>query len=181
MRLLSFKSKPEAVVSKDQTRPVLTHLYLRIEETEEGRKGTLEATDSYKLVRIPVEVEDDDTEGFIPVEVYKQARKVSSKTLGAVEVKANGSLDLQDGSSFPRTMEGQFPRTGELMNLAPSEFEIGLNARFLYDLAQAFGEDTVRIRFTGRDGGQPDALRPMTVRPLGGDADAILMPIRLAG
>jgi len=184
VKLPSLKCKPETVVSKDKSRPVLTHLYLRITEGESI--GSLQATDSYKAVRIPVEVGKDDTEGFVSPDVYKAARKVTPKTAGGVEFEVNGGYTLADGTTHPREFQGTWPKLDEIMDVPASTFTVGLNARFLFDLAQAFGSDTVKITFTaGRGGSDPDPLRPMKVEPIDGDlkgssADGILMPVRVA-
>lgn len=181
MRLHSFKAKPEASASKDQTRPVLTHLYLRITGEGDARIGRLEATDSYKLVSIPVEVEDGDTEGFIPVEVLKAARK-ASRGSSAVQIEANGGLVIEDGTTYPRPEPGTWPKTDQLIPTDTTEFEVGLSARFLWDLAQAFGDDRVVVKFTAAKDGSPDPLRPIHVRPMGSaEGVAILMPVRVGG
>jgi hypothetical protein len=179
MKLLSFKSKPEAVPSKEKHRPVLTHLYLRITEENGERVGTLEATDSYKAVMIPVELEDEDTEGFVTIEALKQARKDSPR--GTVRLSANGGLVTPEGTEFSRPEAGQWPRLPELVPQDTTEFEIGLSAKFLYEMAQAYGDDRVRIKFTASTDGSPNPMRVMHVRPLNGEGEGILMPIRLAG
>jgi len=181
MKLPSFKSKPEAVPSKDTSRPVLTCLYLRVEENGEG---WLEATDSYKAVRIPVLTEEGDTDGLIPVEALKEARKQSrTEKRGAVEMAVNGSVVTPNGGQYERP-EGTWPKLPELWPDETAKFEIGFSARFLWELAQAFGEDTVRLSFTAGPNGDPQNLRPIHVTPLRGDvpgAKGLLMPIRLAG
>ena len=197
---ISLRTKLEKLVSKDQSRPVLTHLYLRIVGEGEGRRGFLEGTDSYKLGRVPVELEPGDTEGFIPAEVITAARKAK-----ADGIRANGSLELEAFgkvvATFPRTFEGQFPNTDQLLELEPAMIDggrwtIGLNPKLLLELAAGMGAETVTLEFTAtktypRDGepiveGRPSNLRPIVVRPLATfrgceenhEAIGLLMPIR---
>ncbi len=194
--LLPARTKLDKLASKDQSRPAMTSLYLRIVGEGAERRGYLEGTDSYKLGRVPVELADDDTEGFIPVEVIAAARKAK-----LTDVRANGSLELREydtvRASFPREDRGQFPDTDRLMELEPARIEgetwrIGLNPRLLFELAEGIGAETVSLEFTatkpapGPDGGpvdfRPSGLRPIVVRPMSGqtpDAIGLLMPVRV--
>ena len=189
-------AKVEKAVSKDQSRPVLCSLYLRVLEPateDEPGRGLLEGTDSYKLTRVPVVLEPGDVEGFVDPAAIAAARKADRH---APAVSCNGTLDVRNGPSFLRTLEGQFPNTDSLIpdsHWSPDgvgePFEIGLSAKLLYELAQSLGTDTVALSFCRpsheSDGPEthPSRLRPMTVRPFGGksdpDAIGILMPIRL--
>jgi DNA polymerase III sliding clamp (beta) subunit (PCNA family) len=199
----NLKHKFEKLASKDDTRPVLHALYLRIEGEGDSRRGYIEGTDSYKLGRIPVELDDDDTEGFLQLEVLAAARKLKCDA-----IRCNGAVELaqygQTVATYPREDRGQFPNTAALIDHEPAQIEgerwkIGLNPAYLVDLAAAMGAETVELEFTatrpapGPDGGpvdfRPSNLRPITVRPgsLLKDADAspdtvgVLMPVRLRG
>lgn len=191
------KAKVEKVASKDQTRPVICNTYLRVIEppTDSGEldgRGYLEATDSYKLIRVPVELESGDVDGFVPPEVLTAARKVNRHD---PRIEANGSLDIPNGPSFPRPELGQFPNVDQLLpdETSLADFSIGVNARFLFELAQGLGTDTVRLRFVGErlagvdnpsvDPARPSNLRPILVDGIGAAEEGIglLMPIRLAG
>lgn len=197
---ISLRTKLEKLVSKDPSRPVLTHLYLRIVGEGGDRRGFLEGTDSYKLGRVPVELEEGDTEGFIPAEVIGAARKAKADS-----IRANGSLELETFgkviASFPRTFEGTFPNTDQLLDVTPARINgarwtIGLNPKLLLELAEGMGAETVTLEFAntktysrGSDPAEtpdPSPLRPIMVRPLGmvrgcednHEAVGLLMPIR---
>lgn len=200
---INVKAKLEKLCSRDQSRPVMTHLYLRIIGEGEERRGYLEGTDSYKLGRVPVELEPGDTEGFVPVEVIKTARKLKTDS-----IRCNGTLEIIAGdttlATFPRENIGQFPDVDRLMDLEPARIEgyawkIGLSAKLLHELAEGLGTDGVSLEFTatkpapdpdtGAVNFAPSNLRPIVVRPLtnhgaeNADPDAIglLMPLRVSG
>ena len=195
------KCKLEKLVSRDTSRPVLCTLYLRIVGEGAERKGYLEGTDSYKLARIPVELDEGDTEGFIPLEAIQTARKLKVDT-----IRANGTVDIPTGTetavSYSRPDVGQFPNTDALLDVEPARIDgerwrIGLNPTLLAELAAGMGCETVELEFAavrpapGPDGGnvdfRPSGLRPVTVRPLGfirgagstSDATGLLMPVRV--
>ena len=194
--------KLEKAVSTDQSRPVLCHLYLRITGEGNERRGSLEGTDSYHLTRVPVDVAPEDTEGFIPVDAITAARKAKVD-----ELTCNGAVSFTspDGAvqTWPRRDVGQFPNTDQLLAIEPAliegeRWQIGLNPKFLLDLAESLGAETITLEFArpttaGRDSTAPakfgpSGLRPITVRPLGAKrrgelvdgAIGLLMPIRVA-
>jgi DNA polymerase III sliding clamp (beta) subunit (PCNA family) len=200
---LNLKHRLERLASKDETRPALHALYLRITGEGDDRHGYLEGTDSYKLGRIPVDLSEGDVEGFVPLDVLASAR-----TLKCDEIACNGSLELrQHGvtmATYPRENRGQFPNTDQLIAYEPARIEgdrwsIGLNPSFLLDLARAMGAETVELEFTAvrpaqsADGKpadfRPSNLRPITVRPVGmirgADEPAgmvgVLMPVKVPG
>lgn len=196
---LPAKCKVEKLVSKDRFRVTISMLYLRIAGEGDERKGYLEGTDSYKLARIPVEVSEHDTEGYIPVEAVTTARK-----LRVDELRCNGTVDVLTGEStavgFPRPTPGSYCNTDSLLDVVPAQidgrpFRIGLNPKLLAELAEGMGAETVTLEFTAVKGlpdvdgltdFRPSDLRPMTVRPLGlvrgsgGNLDSVglLMPVR---
>lgn len=180
-------AKIEKAASKDKARPVLTQLYVR-----EGANGsaTLEATDSYILVRVPVTMEDGDKGGFVPPSVLVDARKVAGRSED-VRVIANSEVgyDSADGVSvrMPRPDIGTFPNTDMLFPDEWSTFEVGVSPKLLLAAAEAMGSpDGVRLRFarvrSSSDPGACDPLRPVHVQPLRGGcegAEGIVMPIRI--
>ena len=167
-------AKVEKVASRDLSRPVLCALHLRI--SEDRKIAHLEATDSYKAVRVPVEIEDQDEAGLVSVDAIAAARRV--KGPAAQIVLCNGDLGVPlAGQRFTRP-EGEFPNLPQLWPepAALSSFEIGLNAKFLYELAQGLGSDTVRIRFHASPDGSLSPLRPMFVRPISVSRASRLLP-----
>jgi hypothetical protein len=187
----SSKAQPELVASRDTSRPMLTKVHL---DTEAGEVWV---TDSYKAARFPVEVEEGDTSGPIPVEALKASRKPPLRHISETSISLNSHAEVKMGRgeeasgpylTVPRDKEDgyKFPSLPELFpdNLAP--FEIGLDAKHLHDLAKAMGSDTIRLRFTMGGDREPSPLKPMLVEPLRCDATGgakprgLLMPIRLA-
>ncbi len=171
--------KLDKVPSKDQSRPVLTCWYL------DAENGTIAATDSYKLVRHPVEVESDDISGLIPGEAIAAYVKVWNKGLKPSLNCLEGIVTLTDGNGsqtvYKRPSEGQFPKVDELIPTELSSFVIGVNAKLLLECAQGLGagDDVVEIRFCAKDG-EPQNLRPFTISASASpDADCILMPVRV--
>lgn len=167
--------KIEAVVSRDATRPVLGAPYFR--------GGALWATDGRAMVRLPVESDETDTEGWVPVEALKAARKVAGK-LDSIAMHVNGAATLLNGQSFPRpnpdTMRGNWPaceRIWDISNAHETKFTVAFNAELLANIAEAFGSAEVKLEMT-------DAETVIRVSPVGKapnlDARAVLMPIRTA-
>lgn len=203
---MRFKSEhavmPELVASKEASRPALTKIHL------DAEKSQVVATDSYMLARFPVELDEGDTSGPIPVDALKASRK---PPLGGVftAIHANGDVQVvmcdHDGSrasspyvTLPRESgDYQFPSADQLIPDNLAEFRIAFSAKKLYELAKALTGDSKRsevvLRFTAerqseeeREQGaplKPSNMRPIYVRPLryGDDEpDGILMPIRIA-
>ena len=189
---LPKRSKIEKCAGKDETRLTLTRLHLRILGEGKEREGVLEACDSYKLVQIPVELDEGDTEGTIPVEAVTQGRKAAGRNPQMpviladeekVHVAGNGA-DItferpRDGQDYPKTQQ-LFPDDEQL-----GDFEIAVNAKYLYEMAQAYGDDVVQLRFTkGGANGDISPLRPIIVTPNApkpefDGARGLLMPVRI--
>lgn len=172
-------SKIEKVASRDLSRPVLCALHLRI--SEDRKVAHLEATDSYKAVRIPVEIEDQDEAGLVSIDAIAAARKIKGTDAQIVLCGEDLNVPLA-GQRFTRPDYGEFANLPQLWP-EPAElssFEVGLNAKFLYELAQGLGSDTVRIRFHAAPDGSPSPLRSMLVRPNRLDGgEGILMPMKV--
>ena len=170
-----LNSKLEKVISKDSSRPALAAAYLRIES---DGSAFLEATTSYVLATIPVTIDETDVAGFVPAEALAAARKAKQG-----ELACNGSVTAPRGDSYPR-YDGQFPDSSRLYPEAPPTFTVGINARFLYDIAQALGSDIVVLRFQG-DAAGANPLKAIIVEPANGTgvsgARGLAMPVRVDG
>jgi hypothetical protein len=190
------RARPDKVASKDQTRPILTTLNLRLKRS--GAKGTgkvtggfVEATDSYKLVRLPVEFEEGDEPkaGLLPAEMFA-GKRVDDIRLDDGQVVVSQGTETR---TIPRpdNVGREFPDVDKLLEpvLAElGEFKVGLNAKYLYDLAQSMGTETVVLCFcAGKKGHEPNGLRPILVLPDASSAGTftkdgplgLLMPIRI--
>lgn len=171
-------SKIWECAGKDRTRPILTYVHLAIEDTDDGRKGWLEATDSYVLARVPViSLDPDDTAGLIPVDVLKAAAKDSNGVLSC-----NGSFSLADGRSWPRPEDlGTFPEAKHLIPDADTfdpertSAPFGIDPALLVRALKALGgRKHVRVIVN-------TPLKPVLIEALGGvpGAQCVLMPTRL--
>lgn len=205
MKMLVANAKPWKAVSKDQSRPILTETWLTLDPEVKGqpRTGAVAATDSFVLVAVPVEFDEDDdpTEGHLPAKALAECKRY-----GPI-VKADTVRVPETGTDHPRRDIGQFPRWQQLMpdEAHVSDFKVGINAKLLAKLADALGSEQVVLEFCvspaaqqtahvdGRDYVLPSNIRVIRVRPLGGKsvggpgasvidgAIGIAMPIRLAG
>lgn len=146
------------------------------------------ATDGHVLAVIPVEVDDDDTTGTVPMDAVKAVRKVSKK---------GGELLLETahanayGVRYPRE-ECKYPDVDRILepaNNGKGTPDIVVDAKLLYDLAQALIEckttepALVRLYFKrDDDSGLVDKKSAIRVEPMGPNAVAgafgIIMPCR---
>lgn len=186
MRLVhETKKRPEVerAASKDAARPRLARPQL------DAERSVLEATNSYMLVSVPVELDEGDTSGPIEPEALKAQRKASKYDPASLACNGSVRLETVDGTQeWPRPDLGQWPNAPQLVPTAFSSFSIGLNPTFLLELAKALGDpESVRIEFAstrevdvdGEPYGLASDLRPMRVTvPRGGESFGILMPIR---
>lgn len=195
MASLPSKCKPSKVLSKDKTRPRLTAAYLR----NAGDGMRLEVTDSYRLAVIPVEGDTSTcSEGYIGADALKAIEK--GTTNRHVDFVANGTVDVfpGDGSAvkFDRPDPGDYPNIEQLLGDPPAAtFKVGINAKFLHELAQALGNaEGVELTFDAdriHPGAGSSYARAIGVRPLssvvncvsraGGDDEprGLIMPIRV--
>jgi hypothetical protein len=185
MLLLSKTAKNpelERAASRDDSRPVLTHVYLNAE------KSRLEAADSYKAAIVPCELEEGDESGLIPAPAIAAQRKASKYAAAPLRVNGNVELATPENTQTWTKGEGQWPNFEQLTPANLSGFKVGLNPTFLLELAKALGDpSSVTLQFAlvgekmeGPETGYfPGSLRPMIVKvPSGGDGYGILMPIR---
>jgi hypothetical protein len=163
----------EEVASKDKTRKVLNHVFLR------GDK--LLATDGRALVEFPVELEQGDVDGYVTADALKAARKAGAS------IHANGSLSLSNGQAFPRpSVEevGTYPNCVQVVQNADSKpvtLSIAFDVGLLKNLADAFGTEAVKLELCDTD----SVIRVYPVATRGcavpnEKARGILMPIRTA-
>lgn len=171
--------KIEKACAKEPGRYAWTDVLLR--RNEDG-SGTLAATDGRKLVTITVEgLEPDETDGLIPVEAIKRARKHPHGIL-----TANGHVEC-DGVKWDRPT-GEFPKYEAVMPAFKPGSEgtvtVALDAKYLHEIADAFGEDAVSITFKVTDG-KADKFAPLLVLPANCFKSerrrAALMPITIDG
>ena len=181
----------ERAASTDDTRPQLAHPVLAGER--------LVATNGHILAVVPVVRDEADTDGPVPAEAFKAARKHPAPG-GAAVVIANGDVRVPfAGLSLTRPEAGTFPDWQRVVPTRAVVFSVGIDARLLLALAQAVGADrggkaSVRLDFvtdlpTDGSGERPErasATDAIRVTPTGavvdGEASAafgLLMPCRV--
>lgn len=182
----------ERACSTELLRPLLTAPYLKVIESVTGRgktrkverRGRLEASDSYMAVQIVVPVDDDETEGIIPLDAIAFARGLGKKNampgIRLVGDRAIVMLTGKERASFPRgALGGAWPNFDEIMkkNGATAPIvSIGLNPRLLLQAADALGlgaNEYLRLDIT-------NPHKPVSVSIINKpDSRAVVMPVRL--
>ena len=140
--------KIEKCSGKNVRRYYLNQPYLDIEES------AVISTNGHIMAVCPVELDEGDTSGPITAESIKAAIKASpvkairDKT---ANIKANGSLQLDNGQSFPR--EELTQKWVDYKRVIPdtdkTEMVISLDAKLLKDLADSIntpGTSVIKIR-----------------------------------
>lgn len=178
---LPVKAKPSKAVSKDHHAPVLQNGYLR--KTRQG--FVLHVTDSKIAARIPVNVRKAKgdrrrpplKEGPVPVEALRAIERAE----GSVFTARNGTVDVGN-VAYKRVDNGRFPTMDDLFpaRRPKKPLVLALNTRMLRSLAEALGDDVVKIELdlAHAKAGRYDA-KPYHVKPLHGEGDGLLMPVRI--
>ena len=177
---LSPKSKIEKVLSKDVK--VLENPYLYVEE---GSHGYLLASTGQNAVKIPVLLSEGDLPGPVPVEALKELRKVKDGELLCNEQYCI----LPNGAAWPRPQFSQYPPIESLLvDSGQSVMEISLNAKALYEIAQAQGCEVVKLKievsgdmaYGYEASGKTVGVEPHPSEPHVEGSRAALLPYRVA-
>lgn len=181
---LPSKAKPSrALAPKRELRPVLESAWI---EVRDGTP-TIAASDSYKLVLLPVTVLDGELEpGAISAEALKAAEK-SGRFVYDEYVEPTSALGAKNGVLFRKPDVSERPKwVGIEFPEEPKQpFRVAINAKFLHDIAEALGarHGSVTLTFDlanakrdsdGKGWEKPIVVEPTT--PNGGKA--LLMPVR---
>jgi DNA polymerase III sliding clamp (beta) subunit (PCNA family) len=133
------------------------------------------ATDGHILAVVNVEREEGDADGFISPVAFKAARKLAKRT--GPTIKANGKLEMIDGTQFPRPTPGvTFPKVGFIVKGAKrnNHFKVAINASLLLALSEALGSEKLELTFSD------DPTKAIFVEPQCDEkAYGVIMPIHL--
>ena len=125
----------KATAGKKDMRSTLLEPYL---DTEHER---IVATNGHILAVCPVELDENDTSGTVSSESIKAALKIAPERARrdkTANVKANGSLVLENGATFPRESNGPFPQIDRVIpDTSVAEMVISFDAKLLKELADA--------------------------------------------
>lgn len=171
---MSKEFRPELVYSPGP-RYAMSCPYLDIETDNEGlRVGRIVSTDGHRLLVVPVEIDEADTQGSIPVAAFVLARKNTLKHFGEIIIYCTeGVCAFPDGGTIPRpNVGGRFPSWRAIVAPGPIEREISFDPSSLLSLCKAMGTlHRVTIKIPAN--GNPLHL----VGGLPGVEIAILMPM----
>jgi DNA polymerase III sliding clamp (beta) subunit (PCNA family) len=165
----------EKVASQDATRAAITLPYLDIDGQ---RTAHVVATNGAAMVKLPVEITAEDVAGYVPTAALKEGRKLAKRT-DSVDLVCNGSAKLLNGATYPRESRETFPPWRQVWPKEEGKITLALDARLLYELAQAMGTEGVVLTFNP---GEPISVRATATKacqPASFDARGILMPIRI--
>lgn len=165
--------KIEKCVSKDPDRNVLHHVFV---EKSSHKKGYACATNGICCVRIPVELDEGDSEGAISIEAIKQARMITSKELEYLEFALNEKVIVKSDSvksEYERFNHLTFPKTSAVFPKGKVKAFVSLNVRLLKMVADALGTDIVFLEI--RESHQAIVIRPNDQS----DFKAVLMPCEI--
>src|SRR5829696_5060397 len=202
--LLETVDRVARSASRDESRPVLTGILVRLE----AGKLVMVATDSYRLSVKETELGEaaPELEAIIPARALTELSRLAGGDtieLGVHEnhvVFGTSTGDAADAWLTTRRIDGQFPNyrqllpeafeveltlpaqtqdVGETQETMPAaysgeEFVIGFNAEFLRDGVDSIVGDDVKVKLI-------NPLRPAILEDAAGDFTYLIMPIRLAG
>lgn len=110
--------------------------------------GQMVATDGHIVAIIAVTDDDDDSPAVL---LPKGLVKAATQGKGTATVTANGHATAAgpDGQIRAELEEGEFPRYASVLPDVPDvrRVRVGLNARYLANLASALGDDVVALEF----------------------------------
>lgn len=142
---LNHESKIERMCDNPKNgRAQLMGAYLDLSEKD---KPVLVATSGKHLAYVPVEVDENDTPGFVTVEAIKESRKKSNMDC----IMLNGSQKLMS-CEMPRPDLGTFPNWRMVTKRPDGDpvLKVMLNAELLDDLQSGIGNGEILLEFYGQ-------------------------------
>ena len=125
---------------------------------------------------LPVEIDDTDTMGSIPISAFTLARKAAFRHMPDIIIYCTeGVCSMTDGGSVPRPDIGRFPLWRAIVTPDPIEREISFDPTLLLSMAKAMGtSDRITLKIPVNQG------RPIHL--VGGSSghqveNSILMPM----
>jgi hypothetical protein len=109
--------------------------------------GVAVATNGRIMAKVPVGLDDDEPGGLIPANVWKEIVK-SSTTIACID---DGEVKLVNKTgvvSYGLDTESQFPNWRPVIekdSAGKAKARFGLNAKLLYQLAQALGTEELEV------------------------------------
>lgn len=175
---IPHRAQPSAACSKDHTRPILRHGYLR--RRDDGSMWLL-ATDSY--LAVAVKVQGDAKEGWVPVAAMRllergQAGEQLSATSWRIQTNEGAvtyDIEAQVAGSTNFPCFEKLGVWGEDERPEGDFNKFGVNPKFVERVGRAVGgTENIHLHLAG-------PLKPIRIRSrfLGDDAAALLMPIRI--
>ena len=171
--------KIELCASRDETRASLNYLHLDVEAKR------LVAPDNYRRVVLPCDVDPADVSGPIPVDVLKDARRIAGKSGDVFVASLKDECRLLNGATYPKPDVEAFPKYKSVLvdyDETPGTVTIGINARYLWEMAQALGatKDAANVMITVPVPSEGQQSRdPIQVRRPNADGVGVLMQVRL--
>ena len=168
----------ERVASTDATRQAIQEPWLDV------KAKVIVATNGRALVKLPVEIDETDTDGPITRTALAAARKVGAKNEPASIVATAGALTCANGVTEKRPDVGKFPNWTQVMPRDPGKIRLSFNAVTLFDMATAMGCSDVVLEFN--DATSPIKVLPSysksawSIPPASPEAVGVFMPIRLS-
>jgi hypothetical protein len=175
--------KPSKVVGRDSTRPELTQAVL----LQQDDTWVLMATDSYRFLRLSVEADEGEQPGPISRKAMKAAEKTGCFAAGEHIEPLDKNGEPNGGMLFRRPDELAPKWSRHWDSLCPAEpsdkdkLTLGLDARFLFEIAQALGTEVVQIEIDLAQVTNGTYLKPYVIKGAGGPSagQALLMPVRV--
>lgn len=134
-------TKIELAAGKSDVRAYLNAPYLDVDNAK------LVATDGHILAVLPVELDDGDTSGPVPIEAMKVARqRVNLRDENGAKtdpcIKCNTAAEVNSGASFPQgDMETKYPDYERVMAKRPQvDPDITFDAKLLINLVDALSD-----------------------------------------
>lgn len=109
-------------ISRDETRPILTGIYITISDS----KLTMVATDSYRLAvsSVLIENQTDKIDIIIPGKIFEDVVKSTTGDMISIAMSDNQIvMEVSDDTFITRRIEGTFPNYKQLI---PTDFETTL-------------------------------------------------------
>lgn len=173
----------ESIASSDRSRCAIGEPYLDITDG----KGTLVSTNGNAMAIVPVALAPEDVAGYVSADALRAARKQSKRTDEASLALGGSVATLADGSTMPRAGVATgctFPSWRQVVPRETPAVTVALNAKLLWELAQAMGTQGVKLCIASPD--QPVVVLPAAAGCRGeihcacDETRGVIMPIRVS-